>query len=474
MNNKAVIFLKNIWYSISSNLITLAISTVTILIFPKLLGVNDYGLLQLYLFYCAYVGFFHLGLNDGIYLRYGGKHYEELNKKVFNEQYYLLLITQLLFFIVLWLFALLFVQDSDKTFVVKMVSISMVLVNLRVMLVYVLQATNEIKKYALVMLSDRVSFLFGVTLLLVFDNGLYKEIIIIDLVAKLISLLVSIYYCKEIVFKQSSLRWSAFEEAKKNISVGIKLMIANFSNILIVGNVRFGIEKIWDVSTFGKISLTLSISNLLLVFINAVGIVIFPVLKRVPKNELPQLYLTLRTLLSTSLLGSMFLFYPLSFLLLLWLPEYKLSIIYMGLLFPIVLFEGKMALLINTYLKAIRKEKIILSVNLLLVLLSFITTAIIVYNVQNLTLSILSIVILLGLRSLLSEYLLTKILGIQFLKNAFPEIIMIAFFITLNSIASSNVSFLLYFGLYSLYLFLYKNEISKSVRYLTKIIKTKN
>ncbi|TCI21724.1 oligosaccharide flippase family protein [Exiguobacterium sp. SL-9] len=474
MNNKAVIFLKNIWYSIFSNVITLAISTITILIFPKLLGVNDYGLLQLYLFYCAYVGFFHLGLNDGIYLRYGGKHYKELNKKVFFEQYYVLLITQLLFFIVLWFFAHLFVHDPDKTFVVKMVSISMVLVNLRVMLVYVLQATNEIKKYALVMLSDRVSFLFGITFLLIFNNGLYNEIIMMDLAAKLISLLLSIYYCKEIVFNKSALGWSAFEEAKKNISVGIKLMIANFSNLLIVGNVRFGIEKIWDVSTFGKISLTLSVSNLLLVFINAVGIVIFPVLKRVPKKELSQLYFTLRTLLSMSLLGSMILFYPLSFLLLIWLPEYELSIIYMGLLFPIVLFEGKMALLINTYLKAIRKEKIILSVNLLLVFLSFITTAIVVYNVQNLTLSILSIVFLLGLRSLISEYLLTKILGIQFLKSVFPEIIMITLFITLNSIASNSTSFVLYSGFYSLYLYFFKNEISMSVRYLTKIIKTKN
>ncbi len=40
-----------------------------------------------------------------------------------------------------------------------------------------------------------------------------------------------------------------------------------------------------------------------------------------------------------------------------WLPEYADSLQYMGILFPIVIYEGRMSLLINTYLKTIRKEK---------------------------------------------------------------------------------------------------------------------
>ncbi|HGA0995664.1 TPA: hypothetical protein ACIQO3_002161, partial [Streptococcus suis] len=81
------------------------------------------------------------------------------------------------------------------------------------------------------------------------------------------------------------------------------LMLSNVASMLVIGTVRLGIEKRWDVATFGKISLTLSISNLIMTFINAVGIVIFPMLKRTEKSELPELYVKIRTLLMPVLLG---------------------------------------------------------------------------------------------------------------------------------------------------------------------------
>ena len=49
----------------------------------KLIGVEKYGYWQLYLFYTSYVGFFQLGWNDGIYLRYGGEDYNNLDKGLF-------------------------------------------------------------------------------------------------------------------------------------------------------------------------------------------------------------------------------------------------------------------------------------------------------------------------------------------------------------------------------------------------------
>ena len=81
MNSKAIEFIKNMSYSISSNLVSLIISTIVILIIPKIIGVEEYGYWQLYLFYTSYIGFLHFGWNDGIYLRYGGKEY----KKLFGE-----------------------------------------------------------------------------------------------------------------------------------------------------------------------------------------------------------------------------------------------------------------------------------------------------------------------------------------------------------------------------------------------------
>ena len=74
-------------------------------------------------------------------------------------------------------------------------------------------------------------------------------------------------------------------------------MLANVASMLIIGVVRFGIEHAWDVETFGKVSLTLSVSNLMMIFINAVGIIIFPILRRTNESKLSEIYTIMRDFL---------------------------------------------------------------------------------------------------------------------------------------------------------------------------------
>ena len=80
MKEKLIDLVKNFSYSLTSNLISLIISTLVVLVIPRIIGVEDYGFWQLYLFYSSYIGFLHFGWNDGIYLRYGGEEYDDLDK----------------------------------------------------------------------------------------------------------------------------------------------------------------------------------------------------------------------------------------------------------------------------------------------------------------------------------------------------------------------------------------------------------
>lgn len=204
------------------------------------------------------------------------------------------------------------------------------------------------------------------------DVGNYKLMIIADLTGKCISLLYAMYCCRDIVFRKISDFSFSFKETYENISVGIKLMFANIASMLIIGIVRFGIERTWDVATFGKVSLTFSISNMMMLFINAIGIIMFPILKRTTKEKLLSIYVTMRDFLMIILLGILIVYYPFKVILSAWLPQYAESLTYMALMFPICVFEGKMALLINTYLKTMRKEKLMLKINLIAVVLSVI------------------------------------------------------------------------------------------------------
>lgn len=62
--------------------VSFACSVVMTLLVPKILGIEEFGYWQLFVFYTSYVSFFQLGLNDGIYLQHGGEGRDEDRKSV--------------------------------------------------------------------------------------------------------------------------------------------------------------------------------------------------------------------------------------------------------------------------------------------------------------------------------------------------------------------------------------------------------
>ncbi|MDN6626680.1 MAG: hypothetical protein L0K82_05645, partial [Pisciglobus halotolerans] len=90
MNEKAKKLFKNLRYTVTANFLVLGISVVLNLFVPKFLGVSEYGFWQLYVFYSSYVGFFHLGWIDGIYLKIGGFDYNRLDKENLGSQFWYL------------------------------------------------------------------------------------------------------------------------------------------------------------------------------------------------------------------------------------------------------------------------------------------------------------------------------------------------------------------------------------------------
>ncbi len=96
----------NMYYVISSNLLTLIVSIVSTFFLPRILGIEGYGYYQLYLFYIPYVSFLHFGWPDGVYLKFGGEDYNKLDKKYFKEQSYSMFIFQIIlssvFFLILY------------------------------------------------------------------------------------------------------------------------------------------------------------------------------------------------------------------------------------------------------------------------------------------------------------------------------------------------------------------------------------
>jgi len=440
------------------------------LILPRILGVEEYGYYQLYLFYLSFVGFLHLGWCDGVYLKYGGIQYETLDKKAFKGQYILFILFQFLVSILfLFVFLIFLKSSSEKNIVIISVLFNILIVNGRNYLLLIMQATNRMKDYSFSVIFDRLIFMVLSFLLILFGFKDFQFFIFADIVGKIISFIWTATTLKEMTFNLTGKYVLNLKETFENILIGSSLMFANIASTLIIGIIRFGIQIRWSVVFFGKVSLALSISNILMIFINAISLGIFPLLKKIDSHIYKKAYFILKFLLLPLMFIVLTLFFPISFLLVHWLPNYKESIDYMAILFPIIVFESKVGLLTNTFFKALRKEKIIFKVNVLTAILSFIVTFFTCYILGDLTSTIYGIVFLLGFRSTISEIYISKIFGIKIAKDLFIEILMVLIFILCNHFYSGINGFLMYIFFVLIYILLNINNLRNVLKFSREI-----
>ena len=458
-------FIKNMSYTVGSNLLSALIGAIMVLVVPKLVGVEDYGYYQLYTFYISYVGVSFLGWCDGIYLREGGKYYSDLNKPLYSAQFRMLGLFEIIFYSLLFAIFMFIVTDGNKQYVIGCTCIVAVGMCLRWFVTFILQATARIKEYAIVTVSEKIFVIVFVLLLMIVGYRKFYLIILSDVIAKFISLFIGLFYCRDIVFSKAVPFKTAIPEVKENISAGIKLMFASLCSMLIIGVVRFGIENHWDISTFGKVSLTLSISNMVMTAINAIAVVMYPTLRRSNADNLPKIYRIMRIILMGVIFGGIIFYYPAYKLLSMWLPQYAESLRYAAILLPMCAYESKMSMLVNTYYKTLRLENLMMKCNIAALALSVVLTLVSTLVLNSVTAAIISILIVLIFRCILSEVILSTKISVNVVKDIFIELAMTIAFIICNWYFGL-VGMLIYAACYIVYIIIKRKDITESINFI--------
>lgn len=458
----------NLVYSIAANLISLLVSTILLLLLPNLLGETEYGYWQLYLFYTSYVGFFHFGIVDGIYLRIGGEEFKNLDKKLYASQFWILTLFEIVIAGIIASVSVVMIQNVDKMHAIILTCICMVVYIANNYIAYVLQATNRIQEYAMIVMTEKIAFAVLVGVCWILHCGSFEIIAVGDIGGKVLAWVISLKYCRELIFNRMNDLKITLSELVTNLSVGCKLVLANVASMLITGIVRLAIEDHWSIEVFGKISLAMSISNMLMVFINAVSVVVFPMLKRMDDDKLGETYEKIRNFLMIILLGALVFYYPLKVILTYILPAYAESMKYMALMFPVCVFDCKIALLINTYLKALRKEKEILFINVFSVLLTVLTTFITVYIMGSLEFAVLSIVLVLAIKGDIAEVYISKSLGIHVFKDICIESVLVCLFIITSWFLDNILSTVVYLGGFIIYCLIKRRKVFELLSDLKK------
>lgn len=172
---------------------------------------------------------------------------------------------------------------------------------------------------------------------------------------------------------------------------------------------------------------------------------------------------------------------PCKILLSWWLPQYEISIKYLAILLPVCVFDGKMQMLSNTYMKVYRKERQLLYINIISMGVSFILAIIGTYCIKNMYFVIVGMLIAIIMRSSISEIYLSKILKTNMrkeIKLIIMEITYSVLFIIISFNMSVLYAFLFNILVYIIYLVILKdntkfviiNILNKVKRYIENII----
>lgn len=458
---------KNLMTAFYAQGISLLMSVMMSLVIPKLLNVKEYSYWQLFIFYTGYVGFFHFGFNDGLYLTLGGQDYNKLDYEKIGTEFKLFFAMEILISVIICFGAMIFIRDSNRKSILILTAIYLVLNNVTLFFGYIFQAVNETKIFSYSVIIDRLVVIISVTVLLFLKINNYFPFIITYTISKAFAFIYVVLKGKKILLTRFSKIKLAIKDMWISTTAGIKLTIANIASLLILGIGRIVIDNIWGIEVFGKISLSLSLTNFFLLFIQQISMVLFPALRRVKKTQLEALYVQLRMVLGLLLPAIFVIYIPMAYLLSKWLPHYAESLRYMVLLLPICTFDGKMQMLYNTYLKVRRDERKLLQINIMSLLVSASLIFVSGYLIHSFFAVIISMLVAIAFRSIISELYLSREMNLKINTDMFYEIAIIIVFITSSWLLKGFLAFITITFAYGIYLFLNRKSIKKCLRMIT-------
>ncbi len=261
---------KNILYVMIANIISLAISLVTNLMLPKYLSVHTYSQIKTYTLYLSYVGFFHFGYNDGMYLKYGGKELTGISNKEFGSNFYNYLFLEL-FVTAIFLIVGVFTRDL----LIIAFSFGLLTSNIIGYFKSFYQAVGEFKAYSVALNLEKVILLI-VNLFLLFIINTDDYILYIGLQV-IIQITIMIYLTVLLHKKFSFINHIAFSfrEMEDNIQTGFVLMLGNFSSGILTGLDRWFIKLLMNTASFAAYSFAVSLENMINIFVTPITFTLY-------------------------------------------------------------------------------------------------------------------------------------------------------------------------------------------------------
>lgn len=339
--------IKNIIRVAFANIMNFGSSFIVGFILPAYLSVPEYGMYKEYTLYLSFVYLFSFGFNDGIYIKYGGKNPDSIDKTVIHEEHSFLSVFQLIVFILMLSFSIL-----AKDPILILFSISTLFMAITTYHQNFAQATGNFKLYSYAnILKTIVNVLTILFAIFILKSRNYMDYVIMNIVTNLF-----VFILYEYVFiKEYGFRFKFNTTNKVSIfKIGIFVLIANMS-MTFVGNIGSWIVNFgFPVENFAQYSFSTSMLNLILLIVNAVGLIFYNVISKNENEEM--LKFTKRILLLLGIGGGL-LFFVFKVIIQVFLTKYTPALSLLSITFISIPYIMVANVIITNLYKSRKNEK---------------------------------------------------------------------------------------------------------------------
>ena len=441
MKNKKI--LNNILGIVISNIIKLVSGIAIAFLIPKILSIGNYGYYKLFVLYLTYAGLFNFGFIDGIYLKYGGCDYNTLDKDIFK-----LFFKYLALFIILVSFALFFIAffvlEPNLRLILILLATNLLSVHITGYFQIISQITSRFKEYSVRtiiiaitnLLITLVVFLFNI------DNFVYYILMII-----FVNYAISLWYIftyKDIVFgKKTSLRSNKILLSSITM-LGMPLLFSNLATTIAINIDKQLVDLLFDIEEFALYSFAYSMLSMITVVVSAVGIVLYPTLKRTSLDNSAKNYTLLNKIVIATVLIGLIGYFPLAYFIPTFLPNYIGAIPIFRIALPGLVFTSAISIVKHNFFKLYNKNVQYLIISVIAIVVNIFLNLSAYYIFGTLVSISISSVIGLSIWYLVTEYQMKIIHNIQWGKNLFFAILGIVCFYATSSIGNLFLAVAIY------------------------------
>lgn len=388
--------------------IILVIGVIKSFLIPKYLPIIDYGYWQLFLLYTSYVGILHLGFLDGIYIRWAGKEIETFIGEI-PKAFTFIIFQQILFSALL--ISLIIIIDLPLKGIAIAILFNAIIVNVLWFFKFIAQSTKQFKLVTSLNVVNGLLFLLSIVILLSISFFNYLFLIMATISTGLIVLSVFIFYYRKylslVPFSGSDL----FQYGKKNINIGLYILLGNFIIILFISIDRFIVNSLLPLTQFAIYAFAMSMCALTMVFLQAVAQVFLPYLSGFSSRE----RLVANNLLKPTIIiiwaGMLTVAFPISTWILYYLPEYAASLPIIGILLCTIVFNGQIQIVHANFFKVYRKEREYFLTALIALIAAIVLNVAAVYFIGTLTSVAIMMIISFIIWYCINEYSLRNFIG---------------------------------------------------------------